>query len=254
MVAQADGRGNAILPVAPLGCTRLPRLALRLGLRTPPRRLCGGLTRRPGGCLCRPLRHRLLVLARRLVVATVAIRAGPGACLGRGAPRAMAAFAVAHRRSPAPAAAAPAAARGDILGAGRRADPCDGPAQHLLDVLELLDVVDGDDRERAALLAGAAGAADAVYVVVGLPGNVEIEDVAHVGDVEAARGHVARRKQRDAALAERIERGHAAHLVHIAVQRARIEAVLLQGFEQDRHVALAVAEDDGVLDVLGTDQ
>ena len=89
-----------------------------------------------------------------------------------------------------------------ILRTGRLADPGDGRAQHALDVLELLDVVGGDDGQRAAFLAGPAGAADAVDVVVRLPGHVEIEDVAHVRDVEAARRHVARRQQRDVGLPE----------------------------------------------------
>ena len=45
---------------------------------------------------------------------------------------------------------------------------------------------------------GAAGAADAVDVVLGVGGHVEIEDVADRRDVEAARRHVAGDQQRDA--------------------------------------------------------
>ena len=54
--------------------------------------------------------------------------------------------------------------------------------------------------EGVADLAGAAGAADAVNVVLGRERHVEIEDVAHVDDVEAARGDVGRDQDLDLAL------------------------------------------------------
>src|SRR5262245_39599191 len=84
-------------------------------------------------------------------------------------------------------ATASAAATGQVLGARRIADPGDGGAEHALDVLELLGIVGCHQRQRAALLAGAPRAADAVHVVVRLPGHVEVEDVADIGNVEAAR-------------------------------------------------------------------
>src|SRR5262249_20706020 len=113
-------------------------------------------------------------------------------------------------------AAAPAlAAHGDVLFAWRFAEPADGRAQHLLDVLELSKIFGGHEGQRAPYLAGAAGAADAVDVVVRLPGHVEVEDVADVGDVEPACRHVACCQQGDAALTKGVERRHAAHLIHV---------------------------------------
>ena len=111
-----------------------------------------------------------------------------------------------------------------------------------------------DDRDRGAGASGAAGAADAVDIVVGVMRHVEIEDVAGGGNVEAAGGDVGGDQQRNFALAELIEGSGARRLVHIAVQGADAEAVLLQRFVQQRHFALAVAEDDGVLQILGVAQ
>ena len=51
------------------------------------------------------------------------------------------------------------------------------------------------------------------------------------------------------AVAEGVERRRALMLVHVAMQRADIEAVALQRAVHDADVLLAIAEDDGVLDV-----
>jgi hypothetical protein len=60
-------------------------------------------------------------------------------------------------------------------------------------------------------------------------GHVEVEDVADVGDVEAAGGDVARDQERVLPSRKLVERRHAcATLVHVAMQRAGREAVLLQ--------------------------
>ena len=66
------------------------------------------------------------------------------------------------------------------------------------------------------------------HVIVGMVRHVEIEDVADGGNVEAAGGDVGGDQQRNLALAELIERGGAGRLIHVAVQGADAEAVLLQ--------------------------
>ena len=48
----------------------------------------------------------------------------------------------------------------------------------------------GKDRDCGAGASGASGAADGMDVVVGMMGNVEIEDMAGRGNVEAAGGDV----------------------------------------------------------------
>ena len=130
----------------------------------------------------------------------------------------------------------------------------DALADQLLDGLDGLLVRRRHQRDRGAGASGAAGAADAVDVVVGVMGNVEIEDVAHRGNIEAAGGDVGGDEQRQLALAELVQRGEAGGLFHVAVQGADGEAVLLQGFGELRDFALAVAEDDRVLEVFGLAQ
>ena len=112
----------------------------------------------------------------------------------------------------------------------------------------------GDDGDRGAGAAGAAGAADAVDVIVGMMGNVEIEDVAHGGNIKAAGGDVGGDQQRNFSLAELIERGGARGLIHVAMQGADAEAVLLQRLVHNGDFAFAVAEDDRVVEVLGIAQ
>ena len=109
----------------------------------------------------------------------------------------------------------------------------------------------GNDGDRGSRAACAAGAADPVHIVIRVMRYVEIEDVADFGDIKTACCDVGGDKERKLALAELIERRHACGLIHITVQRAGAEAVLLQRFMQHRDFALAVAEDDCVLEVLG---
>ena len=135
--------------------------------------------------------------------------------------------------------------------AGGRIRPGDALADQLFDLADRPAVGRCDDGDRGAALAGAAGPADAVDVVVRVVRHVEIEDVAHVGNVEATRGDVGGDQQRHAAVAERVERGRARGLIEVAVQRRGVEAVPDQRAVQLRDLALAVAEDDGVLEVLG---
>ena len=116
---------------------------------------------------------------------------------------------------------------------------------------ERLVVGRGHERDRGAGAAGAAGAADAVDVIFGMMRHVEIEDVADFGNVEAAGGDIGGDQERCLALAELLERGRARRLVHVAVQRDGAEAVTHQRFVQQRDFALAVAEDDRVLEVFG---
>src|SRR5215831_14576250 len=89
------------------------------------------------------------------------------------------------------------------------AHPGDGLADQLLDRRDVSSIGRRDDGDGGAAASRAAGAADAMYVVVGVMRNVEVEDVADGGNVEAARGDVGCNQQRDFVLAELIERGHA---------------------------------------------
>src|SRR5215207_2110628 len=83
------------------------------------------------------------------------------------------------------------------------ARPLDCAADQLLDRGGVLLVVPRDDREGGAAPAGPGGAANAVDIVLGVGRHVEVENVAHGGNVEAARRHIARHQQGYLALAER---------------------------------------------------
>src|SRR5262249_25560500 len=85
----------------------------------------------------------------------------------------------------------------------------------------------GGDRYRCAAAAGPARAADAMNIIIGMMRHVEIEDVAHIGDVEAAGGHVGGDQQGHLVLAKLVERRHARGLIHVAVKRDRRKAVSL---------------------------
>ena len=75
--------------------------------------------------------------------------------------------------------------------------------------------------------------------------------MADVWNIEAARRDVRANDEVDAAALERIERGHAGALIHVAVQDAGIEPMFLQRFMEDRHIPLAVAENDRVFEIGG---
>src|SRR5262249_52477480 len=83
-----------------------------------------------------------------------------------------------------------------------------GLADELLDRRDASAVSGRNDGDGGAAASGASGAADAMDVIVGMVRNVEIEDVADGGNVEAARGDVGGHQQRDFVPAELIERGH----------------------------------------------
>ena len=100
------------------------------------------------------------------------------------------------------------------------------------------------------LAPGAAGAADAVDIVVGLPRNVEIDDVADALHVEAARGDVGGDEDGDLVLLEPVELGDAVALVHVALDLADREAGALEAGVELADRGLLVAEDDRVLELL----
>src|SRR5215813_5781582 len=135
------------------------------------------------------------------------------------------------------------------------AHPGDRLTDQFLDCRDALLVGRGHYGDGCARASGAPGTPDAVNVIVGVMRHVEIEHMAHRRDVEAAGRDVGSDQQRDLALAELIERGHARRLVHVAMQRHSRETVADQRAVQLRNLALAVAEHDGVLQTFGgTDQ
>ena len=109
-------------------------------------------------------------------------------------------------------------------------------------------------RDRPPGASGAPGSPDPVDVILGVDRHVEVEYVGHLGQIEAARGHVGADQQLELAVLEPCQGVRAHRLGHVAVERRDREFVLLERAEQDVHVALAVAEDERALDRLGADQ
>ena len=138
----------------------------------------------------------------------------------------------------------------------RRVDPRQRGFQQLLDRGQILVVGRHGDADRGAKTARAAGAPDAVDIVLGMAGQVIVEDVADRRDVQAARRDVGRDQQAQLAVAERFQRAGPLALVQVAVDRGRVVSVFRQRLGDDVDVRLAVAEDDGVGQplALGVDQ
>src|SRR6185437_13115219 len=129
-------------------------------------------------------------------------------------------------------------------------DGRDIAADQLDDRGDILAVFRRGQHEGAAGATGAPGAADTVHIILGVIRHVEAEDVAQPGDIEPARGDVAGHQQPNLPGLEAAERLGALWLRHVAVERGGVVPVARQRFVEDVDVALAVAEDEGVLDVL----
>src|SRR5215213_5634369 len=263
MVAEADDRPRVLVALAarPLGAGGRARFRVsrphRRSLLTP---LLWGSRRAPVGA-ARRLRApaRLVVLARLAPCPLVMVlrrrrrraplgipRLGPGRAppLARLSLRLLAAVAAAGRG----ALAARASLLGRLPARRRRILPGDRLPDQPFDRGDGALVARCYERERGPGETGAPGAADAMDIVLGMVRHVEIEDVAHRRNVEAARGDVARDEERHLAGAERVERRHAGALIEVAVQCRDREAVRRERTVQGRDLALAVAEDDRVLE------
>src|SRR5689334_11863242 len=129
----------------------------------------------------------------------------------------------------------------------------DGASDQSLDRGNVLAVLGRGEHEGAALPPGPAGAADPVHIIFGVVRHIEAEDVRQALDIEPARRDVAGDEEPDFVVLETLQRLGPLGLRHIAVQCGRVEPMPGQGALQDVDVAFAVAEDEGVLDVLAGD-
>ena len=83
----------------------------------------------------------------------------------------------------------------------------DGDAllEEALDVLEVGQFLAGAEADGLAGGAGAGGSADAVDIALRFVGQVEVDDVGHAVDVDAAGGDIRRDEHADRALAETVQ-------------------------------------------------
>ena len=100
------------------------------------------------------------------------------------------------------------------------------------------------ERNRDAGRAGAACAPDAVDVVLGLVGEVEVDDVLKTLHVDAAACDVGRDHDLDLAVAERVEHLEALVLVHVAGEHLDGDPAHAERIIDVLGRGLAVAEDD----------
>ena len=91
-------------------------------------------------------------------------------------------------------------------------------------------------------------------VVFGVDWDVEVEDVAQAADVDATGSDVTADEQAEFAGLEFGQRGETLGLAHVAVERSDAHAVALERFVEDIDVALAIAENERVLDVFALDE
>ena len=115
------------------------------------------------------------------------------------------------------------------------------------DLDEGVDLGWRDQAERLPLVARATGSAGAVNVDIGGLGEHEVDDVAQVRDVDAARGDIGRHEVVDLGVAQELEGLLALFLREIAVELGGGVAVALEEVGHDERVALGVGEDDRVL-------
>src|SRR5690606_23852339 len=132
----------------------------------------------------------------------------------------------------------------------RVAEPIDLALDQCLNGSEILLVVRTNDRVGYAGATRTSRPSDPVDIIFRMRRHVVVDDVAHVRNVETARGDIAGDQQRDLALAERLEGRHPGALIQVAMERADGETVLVERAEQGRDVPLAVAEDDRVLQII----
>src|SRR5258706_3826411 len=127
-------------------------------------------------------------------------------------------------------------------------------AYQLFDRGDISFVAPANQHQGMTHASGTSGAADTVDVILGLEGHIEVEDMTDSGDVEPARGDVARDQKTNFAGPKRVKRARAYRLIEIAMQGRSGEAVLLKRLGDNIHIAFAIAKDDGVLDVVVADQ
>src|SRR5262245_6904967 len=134
-----------------------------------------------------------------------------------------------------------------ILGRCGLVHPGNCLANQTFDGTDGLAVDRRDNRDRRTASSGPARAADAMNVIVRVVRHVEIENVAHLGNVETACGDVRGNEQFHLTAAKLVKSRHACGLVHVPVQGNRVELVAQQRAMKLCDLALAIVEDERVL-------
>ena len=125
-----------------------------------------------------------------------------------------------------------------------------------LDGRQILGIRRGGDGKRLAQTPGAPRASDAVDVILGMRGQVEVEHMADRWHIKPPRRHVRGDQQLQLAVTEIVQRAHPHALIQIAMDGRGIKAMGFQRLGHHIHIHLAIAEDDriGAGLALGLDQ
>ena len=107
------------------------------------------------------------------------------------------------------------------IGEAFACEPIDLAGDQPFDFEDIFLVGGSDDRKRDAGFASATGAANPMDIILRMGRDIEIEHMADVWNIEPARRDVRANDEVDAAALERIERGRAGALIHVAMQARR---------------------------------
>ena len=116
--------------------------------------------------------------------------------------------------------------------------------------VQVADVLRSDERDRGSRSPRAPGPPRPVHVLVGGLGEVVVDDVRQVRDVNPARGHVGRHEEAQPTLSRGAHHALPVVLGQIAVQPVGVEASRLERLGHALGLVARVAEHDGALGIL----
>src|SRR5690625_5170771 len=127
--------------------------------------------------------------------------------------------------------------------------PRDASAGVAVDIAEVIFFAAINEGDRFSGCFGAAGAAEAVDVIFGLVGRVEVDDVRDGIDVDAARSHVCCNEDVELALLESGKRALALALRAVRVHHGRGKALPVEALGYAVGAVFRAREDDDILNI-----
>src|SRR5690625_3131784 len=129
-----------------------------------------------------------------------------------------------------------------------------GALDQSLDVAQLPRFVGTDQRQRFAIGTGPAGTADAVHVILRNMGQIEVDHLRQLNDIDAARGDVGCHQNLHLAVLEFGQGLGALRLALVAVDGGGVNAVAIEQFHQLVGTVLGAAEHQRLVPVVLADQ
>ena len=123
----------------------------------------------------------------------------------------------------------------------------DGFAHQRFNVVELVEILLGNDGKRPAYPTATARAANAMDIIHRIFRNIEVDNIVHVGDVDAARQHIGGNQHVNFTRAERMERTLALALRAVSVDNRTADIGLHQTATACIGTMLGAGEHDNAL-------